>query len=229
MNINDIILKQDNPKKLKDFEKVWPMVEKYCSVSLLDFKKTGELLYRGIETKTKYDIFIGQNRDKRNTIESWSQRYAYLFDNILKYYHFDALRLNSIFCNSSSGNSEIYGKLYIIFPINGFSFTWSKLFTNVNAKTYFTSLKYSDTEIADDIVRKNNFNYDSLIQNKDFIHLAKEIKKLGSFSNKNFKQALKSANDIWIHGKYIAFYKNEYYGMIRNKINEYRRYNSKKR
>lgn len=224
MNIEDIILKKDKPEEINiAFNNAWNIVEKYCSDSLYDIKETHKLLYRSVSTSNNLKIFLGQNREKRKTIERYSFKYAILIDLILKHYNFEALRLNSIFCNSDLSQVRGFygGSTYIIFPVTGFKFTWNEDFSSANAMIYF--LNIMDINSMQDIKAHNiteKYIKDDKLSDQDFKYLAHAVMASTRFDNTDFKKALESGNDIWFKGKYIAFDYNIFSGLIEDKIND---------
>jgi hypothetical protein len=94
-----------------------------CSESIAAMQQSRSFLYRGM-TDNMPDIFIGRPWGKRKPKDT-STDVQKEIDKLFKLAGFTALRSNSIFCSGSIGQARDYGNPYIIFPINGFSFTWS--------------------------------------------------------------------------------------------------------
>lgn len=94
-----------------------------CSQSIEAMKSAKKFLYRGI-TNPEHGIFVGRSRDNRDTRDS-SSMLSGKVDEILKAGGLTAIRSNSIFCTSVLSDANFYGTQYIIFPKNGFDFTWS--------------------------------------------------------------------------------------------------------
>jgi hypothetical protein len=99
----------------------------------------------------------------------------------LKEAGFEALRSNSLFCTGDIRRAEDYGEPYVIFPKNGFKFTWS--WKNVD---YFSR----------DDAYYNRMNADEFIRYE-------------GLSNINLNGAIVSGNAVLIKGKFIAI--NEKY------------------
>jgi hypothetical protein len=94
-----------------------------CSESIAAMREAKSFLYRGIKS-TKGDIFLGRPRANRNAVDTKGS----IQKEVDKFYTaagFTALRSNSIFCCGDINTAISYGDPYIIFPINGFAFTWS--------------------------------------------------------------------------------------------------------
>jgi hypothetical protein len=108
----------------QNFENFYSLVEQNCSEALSAMKATKKFLYRGVKY-AQHSAFHGKSRENRNTLDT-SERSQRSIDFLLKHSGFTALRSNSIFCTSSSSFAGGYGLTYLIFPINGFAFTWAK-------------------------------------------------------------------------------------------------------
>ena len=100
----------------------YSLVEQNCSEALAAMKNTETLLYRGIR-QSPPAMFHGKSRDNRNPLDSETKTQLTI-DFYLSNSGFTALRSNSIFCTSKSSVTKGYGTMYLIFPINGFEFTW---------------------------------------------------------------------------------------------------------
>jgi hypothetical protein len=88
-------------------------------------RRAGKWLYRGM--KNRPVAFHGRSRDDRWT-ESSDRATSMVFDYILAY-HFNAtaLRLNSVFCTSDVAHAGIFGRQYVIFPLDGFRYTYTTM------------------------------------------------------------------------------------------------------
>lgn len=80
-------------------------------------------LYRGMHNRP--NAFHGRSRDDRRP-ESSHRGISMVFDYILSY-HFNAsaLRLNSVFCTSDVNHAGNFGSQYVIFPLDGFRYTYT--------------------------------------------------------------------------------------------------------
>lgn len=102
---------------------------------------------------------------------------------------FAAHRGNSIFVTSDSKEAhEMYGRLFIIFPVNGFSYTWSKMH-----KDFFKSIEHSKD------VREQILELDM-----DSIQDIRWFDNFFQFQNHNLEQAFQSKNEVMINGEYYA-------------------------
>lgn len=123
-------LKPDDKIPVEDKEKVIKFIVKNCSEFLLICKKSKKLLYRG--AKKSPGSFLGLSRQDRRSIEGAFATDAMVQGDIfLKAAGIKALRSESIFCNSDFYKAKNYGTLYMIFPLNGFNFAYSKIHTSL--------------------------------------------------------------------------------------------------
>lgn len=164
-------------KKYKE-DKLQEWVKIHCSDFL--FIAGNKKLYRGIANEIR-PVFMGYPRENRTSVDPWSNEAAERTDNLMKLAGWPARRSNSIFCNSSKVEAAVWGKLYEIYPINGFTFGYSKMHTGSNAgcyDSYMYALNKSDA--------------------KEFIEQNKLFKT-------NLKWPIEHEYDVWIRGAYIAF------------------------
>ena len=179
-------------------------MEEHCSDVLISYRKNKRFLFRGVK-KGGPDIFIGQPREKRKVVGSGFQEYAELCDLYLKTMGFSALRLSSIFCNSSPHEAAEWGRLYVIFPMNGFKYTWTPKHSGVPASDYDYS--FLPEEIIDTLFRDEKIDIPPLPLLKK---QAKEFVLKNGFKSTHFSEAIGSSHDIWFMGRYIAFRKTFY-------------------
>jgi hypothetical protein len=170
------------------------MLNSQCSDAISAMQQTNKLLYRGISkfSLPVPDAFHGRSRDNRKPKHS-SDSLQTKFDNIMITYGFSVNRTNSIFCSGHPGQANIYGKTWIIFPINGFEILYSPAVQDVLGDSNLTRnldsllLQYSvDPAYAQNFVRKYHY------------------------TDANFADALNSNCEIMIKGEYYAF-KTEIY------------------
>jgi hypothetical protein len=108
---------QDSGKKLAQY------IQQHCSDIIKDMQVTGKTLYRGISGISP-EVFVGQSRESRRPKDT-SKADSAFFDEALSSHGFKALRRNSIFVTTDWGQAEGYGRLYAIFPMNGFEYTYT--------------------------------------------------------------------------------------------------------
>jgi hypothetical protein len=163
-------------------------VAKNCSQFLNILHKTNIFLYRGIYSDKA--IIIKKSPTGRMPTGQ-TQSAQYILDTILQNNGFTALRSNSICCSSTLANISSFGPPYIIFPHNGFSFTWSNINDIGSNKSLADSL-YT-------IFKKQQHNSISISTND-----MKNIINYFKFKNTDLIGALESGNEIAIHGIYTA-------------------------
>lgn len=153
-----------------------------CSDALSAMQTTKEFLYRGVQTG-EINQFKGKSRESRKPLMTTGNQQEEI-DNILRNHGFEALRSNSIFCSSTMSQVQNYGRVYMIFPVNGFDFTWSP--------------KYNDLFAVSDL---NQYATGEKLMN---------IIAGGHYRMNNFTAALGSGNEIMIKGEYYAFRNQKY-------------------
>jgi hypothetical protein len=111
-------------KEKVEFLKVCKFIEENCSTFLKYSKENKKFLYRG--SKDDYKTYsLNRSRNNRKPIDS-SLKAQRECDKSLLSQGFKALRGNSIFCSSDYNHASNYGNVRVIFPVNGFNFSWSK-------------------------------------------------------------------------------------------------------
>jgi hypothetical protein len=176
--------KQTSIKRYK-MDNIYKWIQEHCSEFLQ--QANGRKLYRGTKNE-KREVFLGYPRENRPTVERWSSDAAEIVNRLLTTAGFTARRDNSLFCNSSRSESSRWGRLYEIYPINGFTFGYSTLHTDVNALAYRRPYDIDDP------------NDKRLLQRT----VAKEFVKDNGLKKTNLSWALDYHHDVWIHGAYVA-------------------------
>lgn len=91
--------------------------------------------------KNKLYLFSGRKNQKepffkkgpvinRKPVDT-PQNLSYIIDNAFMNNDFKAMRSNSVFCTGSVDVASSYGEVYIVYPKNGFDFTWSRYFDDL--------------------------------------------------------------------------------------------------
>lgn len=113
--------------ELYEFEKqdISPILEEISSkcsdiISILK-KHPNVFLFRGVNNKEA--VFHAVPRNDRKSL-STPQFISDMVDDWFAQYGFAANRKNSLFTSASWEQAETYGKVYMIFPENGFDYTW---------------------------------------------------------------------------------------------------------
>jgi hypothetical protein len=127
MRISEIAPGQKKPMALRTeedkFNAAWErLIVPNCSDIIGVYTDAEEFLYRGM--KNNPDFFRAMSRGDRKPKDS-SRDVAVMFDKMLAANGMTALRNNSIFAISDRGHTEDFGGAYIIFPIDGFDFTYT--------------------------------------------------------------------------------------------------------
>jgi hypothetical protein len=159
MRISEIAPGQTKPMALRPdedkFNTAWErLIVPNCSDIIGVYRNAEEFLFRGM--KDKPDFFREMSRNDRKPKDS-SKDISTMFDKMLAANGMTALRGNSIFAISDRGHTTDFGDPYIIFPVNGFDFTytnekdilldsWTHLIPP-KTSTYLTKLM-SDHQIA---------------------------------------------------------------------------------
>jgi len=102
------------------------IIQKDCSEYIQAVAAAKKVLFRGIDPGWNRPLaaYVGRSHKKRETKDTGSEIQTGV-DKILASKGFTALRHNSIFTSSDLNTASGYGIPFIIFPKNGFSFTWS--------------------------------------------------------------------------------------------------------
>jgi hypothetical protein len=154
-----------------------------CSGSIMVMQNAQQFLYRG--TNNAPDVFMGRTRNDRKSRET-DQSIQDKIDEIMIAAGYTALRSNSIFCSSDASFAGQFGEAYLIFPVNGFSYTWS--------------IEIDDFVMMDNIADE--------LKNPNFLN------NYRFRNNSSLKSALKSGNEILVHGSYYAFESQKYKNLL---------------
>lgn len=159
-----------------------------CSNILELYKRTQHVLYRGTRGKhpTIFKSASIANRHPSDTPKLVQRK----FDKMLTALGFKAIRSNSIFTNPAKMNALEYTDddegLYVIFPVNGFDYTWSKDVGDLFGHFAGTTLEKW--------ILRTNITRQSL----------KKFQELFRYSNQNLEQALLDFNEVMIKGQFYA-------------------------
>ena len=173
-----------------------------CSEFVSDMRKAQMFLYRGVNYSIDASpIFMANSPEDRKPIGQ-TQREQYILDMLLSFEGFESLRSNSVACSSTLSEITRFGRPYIIFPINEFSFTWSSVINDIGSNMELAkSLKIWDASFTAKVrSNKEKLNAEEFIKQWN----APEFIKKWEFKNTDMIAALNSGNEISIHGKYFA-------------------------
>lgn len=191
-------------KKFKTNKDLANFIKVNCSQFLK--LSTGKFLYRGIDSMPGgfKNYFIGKSPKDRLPRDTDINVQTKIDQKLLDG-GFIAIRSNSIFCTSVLAQAQFYGFAYIIFPFNGFDYTWSPKISDLT--TTFTIGKYHSAN-------KNTVAFlDKLLS----LPTDKFINKY-QFTDVNLQNAFSKNREVLIHGKYVAvsfkYYKENLVGLL---------------
>ena len=177
-------------------QEVLYLITANCTQSLHAMTKANNFLYRGSKSAPA-EIFHGASRQDRTPLTS-TKEFHNNINSALTLAGFKANRSNSIFCTGSMMDAVSYGgskNIYLIFPIDGFNFTWSPKITDLYVDEY--SLWGQD--------------YDSFDKRTIFyrepnapVTLQKEFLERTQYRDTDLDTAIRSGKEIMISGEYYA-------------------------
>jgi hypothetical protein len=206
MKINEIEQGERQSVPYYGMERIIDTLKAECSDSLDAMRSVGKFLYRGVKVgganvgsvwKPRHlqgnspTIFKSSSRDNRRPMDTPNQ-IQNMIDGALREYGFTALRSNSIFCSGYKAAAINYGVPYLIFPVDGFDFTWSKRFVDLYSDVV-------DSIMGDDDNREKffrQFEYDP----------GEWVFDIAKYNNAGFSSALESNHEIMIRGEYYAIH-----------------------
>lgn len=195
MKINEVSAKSTLPKPgnqintdHSEFDKLVDYINQYCNKSLKIMQDAHRLLFRGIPNAA-HQPFIGNSQSNRQPRDT-KPKYHKAIDQKLKQAGFKARRSNSIFVTASHFNARDYGFLFVIFPFDTANITWSSehcdLTTSLALQRGRQATDNSDWEITSPEFGSDQF-----------------IKEYG-FEKDNLDKAIRTTNEIYINGNYLA-------------------------
>ena len=122
------------PKDKERFFKICKFIERNCSEFIAQAQASRKFLYRG-ETRDLGEYSMGHSRENRRPRDT-DIKVQQVVDQLLSRQGFKALRGNSIFTISDIKQAYGYDLVYVIFPLNGFDYTWSHKFADWEIKEY---------------------------------------------------------------------------------------------
>lgn len=199
-----------------DFENAWAKIEQDCSEAINAVKAANNFFYRGHMRKAP-DIFIEQPRSDRRSLSTPKHISQYI-DKWFEENGFEVRRSNSVFVTGSRGLARTYqrwideGSLVIVFPTNGFKFSWSPKVRDL----YLSVLPHLDIDHEFQETTKNPWD-----SSKDFndigIPLLSDLLKVSKYQTDNIVEALKSRNEIMItNTKLYSFDADKYTDKLKN-------------
>jgi len=107
-----------------DIDNLWNRIKVECSDYLAACGRAQTWLYRGMGSKENRPAFLEKSPEHRKPVDS-NPMLVRSFDQSLQQLGFVARRENSIFCSSNRDTAGAFGHIYVIFPRNGFDFTYT--------------------------------------------------------------------------------------------------------
>jgi len=172
-------------------DKIVQFIKKNCSQIVKVYENShSNFLFSGKESYS--DVFFGKPINNRAPLGT-DRKINNKLNSVLRQVGFKARRDNSIFTTSMEVTAQEYGKVYIIFPLNGFDYSWCALAEDLTMEFDIGEKKYS-------VSRENNEFYNDLIT-----LLPQEfVQKYHFKNNEGFEYALTNGFEILIHGSYVA-------------------------
>ena len=162
------------------------VIQKECSQAIAVYKQVNNVLFRG--SRNAPIAYKGRSWEQRKTRDS-DPRGQELFDAALTKMGITAIRSNSIFTTGSQSQADTYGEIYMIFPKNGFQFSWSRFDPDIvidgpwelmNEKVIEKLRSDIDKFLTKkDPNRKDFFDLDYWIDVKGFDNTVTELKRIG--------------------------------------------------
>lgn len=175
-----------------DINNALTQIKTRCQQFIRSTKITNKFLYRGIFSDNE---FFKQSSPANRWPIGQSRSEQMMLDYILKLTGFTSLRSNSICCTANESSIENFGDPYIIFPIDGFTFTWSSTIEDIGGNSPLF------TKLHDWVSPKNSASRTGNIPTK--IEATAFINEF-DFRHEQMPAALESGNEITIHGDYFA-------------------------
>lgn len=160
-------------------------LQKYASQIIGAYKKADRFLYRGTNMIGTTVAIKNPPVDRMPFVIT--KEVNDFIDKKLRVTGFKALRGNSFFCSSSSEMAGSYGDRYIIFPFNGFSFTWSPKIRDL----------VMDYDLWADDSQPQRF------VNHYYTTTAQEVINELGYKNTDIVSAIISRHEVFIHSKCV--------------------------
>jgi hypothetical protein len=178
-----INLEKDSPNT--DWNKAVKYINGQCSDILSLYRKNHKVLYRGITRHA--GLFIGHPGENRPSFGGNPDLMKVVDEKLIEG-GFKALRSNSIMCTSRKSRAMVFGTPYVIFPKNGFDFTYSLIIKDLNTFAIDTPFNNSP---------------ESKVAHFKNLPSMQMIWKYG-FRNTYLLDGMKNSNEIYIKGDYLA-------------------------
>lgn len=199
-------------KVFQDVDLLWDRIERDCSYFLRAVRSARRrLLFRGID-KDYGPAFMGMPREDRIPQGSENDIHEYAVGWAGR--HGLAARNNSLMCSTSPSiarsfmtnpkNRQKIGRLYVIFPCDGFSFAWAQ-----NARDFYAACDNPKDDMYDRVV---GYDYTSVAAPSTWLHdqtwnaSLEERLWLADYTNTDLAGAFDQDTEVMIAGApYYAF------------------------
>ena len=179
---------------------------KNCSQIISIYKQANGFLYRGM--KHKPIAFESNIRTDRSTVEMHPE-YAKALVRAYNALGIKAHRQNSIFTTPDRHKAHDWGNAYIVFPQNGFSFSY---FTEIKSNYAYYRMENAAAAVVNPY-DPHNFATDD----EDIASIVKVMKELG-ITDKNLTYAIQQECEVLITGAKFYAFSIEWQGVIRKWI-----------
>lgn len=202
----DILNKIESEKDLDTVNKTVSFIEKNCTDILELYRNYGKYFYRGINISIGFhsisknsNIYFGKAPENRRPIDTpfWMQKQL---DIQLNGAGFKALRSNSIFCIGNKTAAFGYGEAYMIFPVNGFDYSWCNSAVDLFKEFIQANFKcpWEDSPSRTEKEEADKFKEDIYrMSPQEFIEYY-------GFKDNDLSHALVKEHEVLIHGDYVA-------------------------
>jgi len=183
-----------SPNESRD--KIVNFIKKNCSQILYSYEQHNKFLYHGVDNILSCrEVIFGKQKNGRKPLGTDINIHNKL-NTILRKCGFKSVRSNSIFCISNIWLAEEFGEIFVIFPLNGFNYSWCRSAIDLTVEFDISSRPYKS-------VKNNEFYRDmKSINPQEF------VKKYEFENNIGFADALKFGNEILINGSYVGIKHN---------------------
>lgn len=177
----------------------------------------GEIVYRGIKKYPEHLYgFVKPVRGNRDPLDTPSDRHDIL-NTLIKQAGGIANRSNSMFVTSSPGVASHYGRVFAVFPIGNFNYTWSPIWADWHNDLTWSAINsllkkpndITHTDAYVDVVTKIK----KLVQNPDNVDL-KSLKE-GIRVNEGLAEAIAESQEIMIQCDSALYIGTSSLGFIR--------------
>lgn len=178
-----------------------------CSQAVAAYRKVGKMLYRGIKNQLNQMDFLYVDSPSNRQSIAVPEEAQYVIDTALALINCKARRANSILTTSNEGHAKSFGRSYSVFPVDGFSFTWSKTIVDFGA-LYLDAgdleWRKETNKLTADELRRYNIVASLLEPNAaSNPRILQRFLDYAKIDHQDFSAAVKSGHEVMIHGRCI--------------------------